>query len=220
MAKNLGQIITDARQIINQTDSANSQFSDGQIRIWVNDAYRKIVIALRHLPITDNDYTVSSQTISLNSNTITVDQAKLKNPDNSNKYESLEIINLDQLLQMDPDYENATTNFPKYLCRVDVTSVVLYPPPKSSVTALTTPLRTYGLELPSELTSSTDTPNLPENLHDILSHWAAHRCFTVLNDEPRSTQQLTLFRGALKDHREVSTEFSRHLKRFRWEESL
>ena len=220
MAKNLGQIITETRQIISQPDAANSQFTDGQLKIWINDGYRQIQVALRRLPITKNDYTVSSSEVTVDSPTISIEHAKIKNPDNSDQYKTLKIINLDELLQMDEDYENATTAVPDYLVRTGLLTVTLYPPPKSSVTALTTPLRTYGLELQTDLSASTDTPGLPENLHDILPNWAAFRCFEFLNNEPRLTQQITIFRGSLKNQLGISAGFSKSLNRWRFEESL
>jgi hypothetical protein len=216
VAKTISQIISDARQIIAQPVEANSNFTDVQLTAWANDAYRKIVIALRVLPVTQNDYTITAQEVTINSATLTIDQALIYNPD-SGKYESLAIKTLDELIQTDPDYENADTNVPQWMIRKSVTSVLLYPPPKASVIAQTTPLRTFGLELPAELSVSNTTPRIPENLHDIICNYIAFRCFQFLNDEPRATQQLTIFRGSLKDQKGVSGEFSRQAKRWRFE---
>lgn len=216
MAKTLAQIITDTRQHIGQTDSANSNYTDAQLSIWINDAYRSIVVAIRHLPITTRNYSVAAQAITLNSGTVTVDSAKLLNP-TTGKYENLKIISLDELLQMDPDFESATAAVPEYLVRTAVFTASLYPPPSAAVIAQTTPLRTYGMELPTELSSNSDTPDLPGNLHDIISHWPAFRCFSGLENTVKATEHITMFRGGIKNHKGIATEFSRHKKGWRFD---
>lgn len=217
MAKTLTQLLADTRQLINQPDSSNSQFTDAQLTIWLNDAYRQIVIALEVLPQTPNEYAVTGAEVTVDTPTMTINQAKLKNPDASGKYSLLRIINLDWLNETNPDYENKATGMPTHLVRVGRNTVRLYPPPKTSVTAQTTPLKTYGLELPTEISAAGDTPDLlPENLHQILPHWPAYRCFLTLGDTASATQQLTLFRGQLKDNKSISTKFSRQLTKWRW----
>ena len=220
MAKTKAQLITDIRQIIGQADTSNSNFTDAQLLIWLNDAYRRVVVATRNMPRSYRDYTAAAS-VTLNSATITVLNAKLKNPDSADQYYNLRIIGLDELLQMDPDYEAADTGLPEYLVRTDIGTAVLHPRPKSSVTALTTPLRLYATEMPTELSSDSDTPSaLPPNLHDILIFYPSFRCFSSLNDEARATQQLTLFRGSLKDERDAAIQFSPQLNRWRFEDTL
>lgn len=215
MAKTLAQIVADVRQHIGQPTESNSNYTDDQLTIWINDAYRQIVVKIRHLPITTRNYTVSAQAVTLNSATITVDIAKLLNPD-SGDYEQLNIISLEQLIAMDPDFESTTAEIPRYLVRTGVFTASLYPQPKASVIAQTTPLRTYGLELPTELSADGDTPDLPGNLHDIISHWPAFRAFSALENQVKATEQITLFNSGLKAHKGISTEFSRNLKNWRW----
>ena len=229
MAKALSEIIADWRQHIGQPEEANSNFTDDQGVIWANDAYRAIVAKLRHLPIKERDYSLSSYSASapltLNGNTVAVDKVLLKNPDRLNsdgsaKYEELEIISLDELIGKDPDYAAAATGMPTRLARKGTFKAVLYPPPKSSVTAQTTPLRTYGLELPTDLSADADTPDLPGNLHDIIGHWMAYRSYSQLLDQARATEHLTLWNSRLKDNKGISTEFSRQLNQWTWEDSI
>ena len=215
MAKTIAQIVTDTRQIIGQTVAANSAFSDDQLTVWINDGYQRALTELRHLPSGHNDYTVAAQAVTLLASTITVDNAKLLNPDTGD-YDMLKPLSLDELVEEDPNYESATADMPQYFVRSDRATMLLYPPPKASVIAQTTPLRTYGKNIPDDMSADGDTPGLPPNLHPILSHWAAFRAFSALGDEPRATQQLTLFRGSLRDQKAISTEFSRRLKKFRW----
>jgi len=220
MAKTLSQLLTDTRQIIGQTEEGNSQFSNAQLTIWLNDGYRRVVAAFRTHPITTRDYSVASASITLNGEIATADFVRLKNPDNSNRYEQLKVINLPELVQMDPDYENADDGIPEYFVRTGAFTGTLYPPPKASVIALTTPLRVQGVEMPTELSSSSDTPQIPSNAHDLLPNYAAFRCYMFLKEDARATQQLTLFRAGVRDNKQVSTEFSRQTRKWRFKERL
>lgn len=220
MAKTLSQMLADWRQLIAQPDAANSNFSDAQGTIWANDAYRRVVTKLRNLPIKIRDYTVSAQSVTLNSGTVTIDVAKIKNPDNSDKYKEIEIITLEDLVKRDPDWESTTSAVPSHLVRMGTFLAHLWPPPKASVIALTTPLRTYGLELPTELSGASDTPDVPGNLHDIFPHWMAGRSFQFLGKDEQAGQQFAFFNGQLRDQLSISREFSRGLKRWRWEDAL
>ena len=223
MAKTLGDILDDWRQHISQTDTTNTNFSDAQGTIWANDAYRAIVAKLRHLPIKERDYSLSTYTasapITLNSNTVTIDRVLLKDPTDS-KYKQLAIKSLDALINTDPDYAAATSGMPYWLVRKGTFTAVLYVPPSAAVMAQTTPLRTYGLELPTELSADGDTPDLPGNLHDIIAHWMAYRSFSALQDQVKATEHLTLWNSRLKDNKAVSTEFSGQLNRWTWGDSV
>jgi hypothetical protein len=225
VAKTLSDLLLDWRQHISQTDTTNTNFTNAQGTIWANDAYRAIVAKLRHLPITLRSYTVASYALTLNSNTVAIDEVHVKNPDatnadGSNKYEPLEVIDIKTLVEMDPNYFAATSAIPRYLARNGTFAAILYPPPKASLVALTTPLRTIGLELPTELSSDSDTPDLPGNLHDIIPHWMAYRSFSQLENQPKATEHITLWSSRLKDNKGLATEFSRQLNQFSWEEGV
>lgn len=215
MAKTLAQLLSDTRQHISQTESSNSQFSNTILTGWLNEAYRKFVSVRRHLPIQDREYAVDGATVTLNSLTAKVDYAKIKNPDNGNKYSPMAVITFDQLMEMDPDYENATSDLPRYLVMLGYTSARLYPSPKASVQALTTPLKTHGLEMPSALSSDSDTPALRDVDQDALPFWPAYRVFSQLEMKDKATEFLILWRGALKELGH-DTSFSKHQNGFRW----
>lgn len=221
MAKTLANIIADARQHIGQTEESNSQFSDDQLTIWANDAYRDLVATLRHLPVKERDYSISSYSaasgVTLNAETVTTDTVLLKNPDALNsdgtaKYQELEIIGLDELIAMDPDYQAVTADMPQYAVRKSTFTLILYPTPKASVKAQTTPLRTYGLELPTELSEDSHTPDLPGHLHDTIAHWVAYRCFAQNENQAKTSEHLTLYNGRKKAGKGLATEFSRKKK--------
>lgn len=226
MAKTLAQMISDGRQIFGQTDSANSNISDAQLTIWANDAYRDIVRALASgshggVPISSRDYTItgghiSSGSVTLNSATIRVDTARWRK-DSSSQWEPLDIINLEQLMRRFPDWENDdTAEVPVYLVRTGTFAAKLYPAPDTSTGSQT--LRIYGIESPSALSASTDTPDLPEFLHDLIPHYMAYRAFAFLENGERSISELTLYRGALKEGKGIASNFSTQQKGWKFDE--
>lgn len=215
MAKTLSELLTDTRQIINQPDEANSNFTNTQLTIWLNAADARASLAIRHLPTTQRDYTAAS-TVTLHAKTLTVDEARLKNPDAANAYYALKVCKIADIIALDPDYENADTGMPTHLAQITKQTAILYPPPKASITALTEPLRCLQLDEPTAMSASGDSPTVPGNLHDILPNYAAHRCFTLLGDTERSTQQLTLFRAGMRDQKALAVEFTKQNKKWKW----
>lgn len=212
MAKTLAQLTADVRQIIGQTDSSNSNFTDAQLHSWINDGYRRAVTELRVFPMSTKDYAPTSQSVTLEAGWVTIEVAKwLAEP--SGKYEELEILSLEELINLDPDYENATAQIPKYFCRTGVTTAIIYPGPNSANSGST--LRTWGLKIPTALSSDSDEPSaLTDNVHDALSHWAAFRAFQFMERQESSTQNLILFNQLLKAQKGVSAGASRGKSRW------
>ena len=78
MARQLSQIRDDIRQIIGQADASNSNFTNAQLNVWINEAYRDIVHQLEVATITSNTYTTANS-VTLDGDTLTVDTVKIKN---------------------------------------------------------------------------------------------------------------------------------------------
>lgn len=213
MAKTLQNLLDDTRQIIGQPDAANSNFTDAQITKWLNDAYRRIVMSLDLWPMKERDYTVASQAVTLNSLIERVKYAKFKvQPEN--KFRELEIIRLDELMRLDPDWENATSGIPRYFCRTGTAAGVVYPPLNTANQNQT--LRLYAMEMPTELAATTDTPDIPPSTHDFLPHWAAFRCFQFLDRTDEATVQVTIFRGGVKDEKSAALGASTAERQWKW----
>lgn len=216
MAKALSAIITDARQIIGQTDSAKSNFSDSQLTVWINDAYRRGLLEMGSFPWTSADATTTTRNITVPAGTVTIDVVKyLVQP--INKFMELQVISLEELIRKFPDYENEATGIPEYFVRTANTTAIVHPAPNAANQSQT--CRMWGLTLPTELSASTDQPSaLVDNLHDCLSHWAAFRCFQFLERPADSTQQLILFNQILKSQRTLSQGASRGKSHWWFEE--
>lgn len=210
--KSLETLLSETRQVIGQPDSANSQFTDAQLTVWLNDGYRRVLMLLESFPKTLTDYAPTSRTVTLSSGTIRVDLAKWLDASNTT-YSEMEIITLDELFTRFPDWENEDSGVPKYFVRTGVLSAIIHPAPNSTQSGST--LRTYGLVNPTAMSATTDTPSsLTDNLSDILPHWAAHRAFMFMERREDSTQQLILFNQGVKSQKMISSGTSR--KGSRW----
>ena len=216
MARALSVIRDDVRQIIGQTDSSNSNFTPSQLNIWINEAYRDASIRLEVATTTETTYTTGT-TVTLGTGTVSVDTVKfLTNDGTTTSWKALQVIDISDLTRIDPNWENATTGIPDYAVKFGPFSMRLYPPPNTSNDAQANGLKTYGLTLPTELSADVDETVWPHHLDDLLSHYAAYRCFSRLNNEARSVQELTLYRGMLRDYKKMATNWSRGRERWVW----
>ncbi len=190
----VSQMITEARSIFNQTNASNSAITDTQLLEWCNQYYRRIQALLGTLPMKERDYT-QSETVSLNARTLYIDHVRILEGDTS-VYKTLQMIGLDQLIQIDPDFENTATNVPQFAVRTGTFTMRLYPAPNTSNQSST--VRTHGQEFPSDLATS-DSPDLPLHIHDMFPHWMAYRAFKQLGQKEESIEQLVITRERFKE---------------------
>ena len=212
----LSTMRSEARQLFGQTDPANSSVSQSQLNTWANLAYDFIIGKTRDIPITERSYATpsgSSPTITLNASTVTVDRAKIYvRPDNF--WQELDIMDIDDLFRLDPNWENADAGIPTKLVRMGTFSARLYPPPNSSIASQSASLKTYGLERPASLSADGDLPDLPVLLQNLFPHYMAARAFAFLGDEERSGIHFKFFYGAVKDVLALTQKFSD--RRVKW----
>lgn len=217
MARALSNIRDDVRQLIGQPDSSNSNFSDAQLTNWINEGYRKIVTEIEVSPVTNRDYDISGATISLNANFLSITVIKILA--GGTQWKNLIVGDLVDLANLDADWENATTGEPTHAIKQDHFTLRLYPPPDSSNDSQTNGVRVFGTELPSNLSSDTDTTTLPHHLDDALPHYAAYYALSRLGQEEKAMMELRLFKAAIKEGRKLATQWSRGRRRWTWMES-
>lgn len=213
---NLATMRTEARLLIGQPDTTNSDFTQAQLTAWANEAYSIACTRLESVPIATSSYTTAA-TIALDANTVKVNLAKWKSqPDN--KWVDLAIGDLSDLFNRDPDWENATAGVPDSLYRDGTFALIPYPPPNAANLAQANGLKTYGLEIPAALSADADIPDLPVNVTDLFQHYIAYKAFLRLKMKEDATDQLVIFNSGLKSAKNVSTKFSDN-KGWTWHES-
>ena len=201
----LSEIIIQVRSIINETDSANSHFTDNQLTVWINEAIRYVVTRIEELPITWTDLVAAVGDITISSDTLLINEAYLYNPTTS-KYEPLEVVDYSALKHISDTWLSDDTNQPKYLARKGNFAVYLYPQPTSTFVGQV--LKTAGVAFPTELASGSDTPSLPKNMHDLIPHYSAYRAFEQLGMGDKAGSELMLCREAIKSTKHITTKFS------------
>lgn len=215
----LSTMRSEARQILGQTDVGSSNITEAMLTNWANLAYSYIIGKTRDIPINERSYTTpsgASPTVTLNSNTITVDRAKIYvRPDNF--WQELEIVDIADLMRRDPDWENADVGVPELFVRMGTFSARLYPPPNTSIESQATSLKTYGLANPTALAADADVPDLPILLQNLFPHYMAARGFAFLADEERSGLHFRYFYGNVKDVLQVSQKFSDQRVKWKFE---
>lgn len=213
MARQLSQIRDDIRQIIGQADASNSNFTNAQLNVWINEAYRDIVHQLEVATITSNTYTTANS-VTLDGDTLTVDTVKIKN--SSGEWKVLRVIDISDLARIDEDWENADAGEPDYAVRFGQFTMQMHPPLGSDWLSITDGLKTLGLSLPTALSSDTDTTSFAHHLDDIISHYVAYRCFSRLNNQERSIIEQRDYQRRLKMARKNATRWSRGRNRWQW----
>lgn len=211
----LSVMLTEWRTIIGEPDSTNSHFTDAQGKTWANECYRYIQTRIGDLPVKERNYT-SASSITLNSNCLTIDRAYiLAQP--QNVYQKLDVIDLASLESIDPGWISANTGTPRFLVRKDTFTAIPYPPPDTANTGVN--IRTYGMEFATELSSDSDTPTLPLNLHDLFPHYMSYRSFQSLGMTEKATAELIFVNSQLKAQGSISTKFSEQRNRWVWQEN-
>ncbi len=212
----LSELITDARSLFNQTDSSNSQITDSQLTIWANMAYRKIMAKLHNIPRQENDLTAATGDMSIDSDTLTIEEAYILDPDTS-EYCKLEIVDISYLQHISESWLTDDADEPRYFARKDTFTYYLYPQPDSDWVGQN--IKTFGKEFPADMSSDSDTPSkLPKNLQEIIPHYMAYKAWSQLGDTEKQTNEIIFFRSALKDMKQITSSGNLQNLRFRFTE--
>lgn len=209
----LSELITEARSLINQTDSNNSQITNTQLTTWANEGYRAIVARIGELPETEYELTSATGDMSTNTDILTMLRAYMYRP-SSGEYEKLTIIGVDKLENIDEGWLSADTNIPIYLVRKSTHTVYLYPQPDSDNTSQT--IKLFAIAFPTSLSADEDVPDLPKNLQDLIPHYMAWRSLKQMGQEDKANTEIIFFNLQLKAQRQISTKFSGQQNRFQW----
>lgn len=209
----LSDMITQARSMINQTDSANSQITNSQLTTWANEAYRTIITRIGAIPETSYDLTSATGDMTVNSNVQKPLRAYMYRPDSA-EYERLEIIGIDMLDYIDASWLSADTGTPNYFVRKSTFTYYLYPQPDSDNTSQT--IKFHAISFPTDLSSDSDVPDLPKNLQDLFPYFMAYRAFAQMGQEEQSVGKLIFFNTQMKADRQSSAKFSGQRNSMKW----
>ena len=211
--KDLDELIADARQIIAQPVESGSNFTDPQITIWLNDAYRLIALGLEIFPAEEAVYTTATE-LTLDDRTINANNIRFRvQPEN--EFREMRLITYDELVDLNPDFENEDVGQPTFVIRVSTRKLRFHPPLDAANDGKAGGVKIYELRMPVDLVAGVDVPDVPSAMHQLMPSYAAHKCFEFLERQDDSITQLTLFRSGLKAMKGVNRRTSRNAKRWR-----
>jgi hypothetical protein len=165
------------------------------------------------IPETTYDFVAAAGDISLSTDILTLQRCyMLKMPDN--EYSPLTIIGPDQLEQIDPGWLSAEVDVPRYFVRKSTFLGYLYPQPDTANTGQAVKLTC--ISFPTPLSATSDTPDLPKNLQDIMPHYMAYRAFQQMGNGESATNELILVNTQIKANRQISTKFTGSDNTMKW----
>lgn len=208
---NVATMLIEARLILGEPDASQSHFTDAQLTSWANEFYRLACVKLRTVPYDEDTYATpasGSSDVTIDDTTITIDIAKIYvRPDN--KWRKLKIIDLEELLALDEDWEGATAGVPVYFVKMDAFTYKLYPPPNSSIAGQSDSIKVYGVAFRDTLDVDSASPLLPIHIHDLFPFYIAYRGFLRLGDKDSAANQLIFVREFLKEARHIAVNHSK-----------
>ena len=189
----LGSIITETRQIVQQTDSNNSQASDATITGWANDCTIQLCSTLSALPKEVFSSVVAAATITLDTDLIKLDFASIS--DGTTSF-PLETMDFNSFVRRYPDYQNQPTGKPTLIYRMTNTTWNMFPAPDATWTGKS--LTLIGSAVPTAMSATTDVPPFSQVMHPAYPHYCAWKFFLLLNNPQRAADEYAIFDGIKK----------------------
>lgn len=208
-----GIIRTQCRVEINQPDSANTDYSDDQLNLAIDESIKYIATLVEYprefveiTPIAGvSEYDVSGT--ALTKDTINTRLAYFGDKSKLNDVYRLVVTTEEKLSSMFTSWlsTNSTTfGKPVYLILKTFTTIALFPTPDDTNAAAGKKIilsRTYS---PVPLTSDSESPNLPVPYHDLIKFWVAFLCYSgKLQNQTMAAAKHNVFLTLLKDIKPV-----------------
>lgn len=186
------QVRTQIRLLINQTDSASSDFTDSELNGFVNEGVR-LVAALVKWPRDRVEVTVQLDTPAypLPSDTILLLDAYFGDVNTQDDKKPLRVLSESQLKEFRPNWLDETTNSqgrPDIICLIDRKTVIINPRPDSSQAGKK--LEIVYVYYPATLSADGDVPDLPIVYHDLIAQYGQHKCYMSKLNNPALGQSI------------------------------
>lgn len=183
----LQDIITEVRQICQQTDPNNSQVSDATITGFANDCSIQLVASTGTLP-KEEFTTTASATVTLDTDFIKMDFASIS--DGTTSF-PLETIDFNTFVRRYPQWQNQPLGKPQLMVRMTDLTWKVWPSPDSTWSGKT--ITMVGSAVPTPMSSTTDTPPFSVVLHPCYPHYCAWKFYLLLNNPERAALEYATF---------------------------
>lgn len=195
------EIITEIRQVVQETDEANSHARDSTILGWLNACTLQLCSSIATLPKASSTGVTASATITLATNLLKLDFASIV--DANGKHTPLETIDFVNFSKLNPTWQDTATGRPEYVVRMTDLSWMLWPNPSSDWSGKTVTL--IGSVLPTPMTAFTDSPQISVVLHPAYVHYGAWKFFLLLNNPERAAASFSAYDALRKMNTQTAT---------------
>ena len=202
--------IDNLRTQINETDPADSHFTDSQLLKYVNECTVDILSRISAYP--KSNFTVNiAEDITLDESLAVVDFIYMYH---DSKYIQLRTIDFDTFAVNNPSWLNEPAGEPTTAIRMDATSWKIWPTPSTAYASDT--LKVYGRTIPAALTSATETLPFIQTVHRAYEHYLAYKCWPKLNDPQKSAIAYNQYETIVNQQLSVITATVGSNKYFKW----
>lgn len=214
---NKGQLTTRCRNLLNETSTTNTQFTDAMLLDAMNDGY---LLAAAKSGLNQSIATASSvlgqALYALPADVLRIQTVKYSDPTLSTAVLlPLTYMTLLQLGARYNNWENDPNGLTLVYYRPKRTVLGLYPKP---VAAGTSNIKIYYTERPTKLAAASDIPDLPEEHHILLPYYAAFQMLMMARD-PAAGGFKTLFDQGLNQMEIEQSTWSEEELSMGWEGS-
>ena len=157
----LQDIITETRQIVQQTNPNNSQASDSMITAWANLCTMQLCSSLTTLPKESVSGIVAADTITLPGDFLKLDYVSIV--DGQGLHTNLGTIDFVNFARITSGWEDQEVNKPATLVRMTDTTWMMFPHPSAEWVGKA--MTIIGTKLPADMWATSDVPELSPVLH-------------------------------------------------------
>lgn len=205
------EIITEVRQICQETNPNNSHAADSDIIGWINSAILQICANISTLPKEQLIGIITDDEVNLSNDLLVLDYASILKDDKYYKLESIDFVNF---VRLNPEWQNAVRNQPKYFVRLTDLKWMLHPLPTDDWKNL--PMTIFGSIKPTSITSTTDTIPLSLALHQAIVHYCAWKFFLLLNNPVRANAEYMTFEMLRRQNMKTATSTTGSMLSFKY----
>lgn len=215
------EIRSQCRVILNETDSANTHFSDTNINEYIDQA-QTFLASLIEYP---RKFSSGTQAIddtakyALPTDNLIIISIYFGDISIANDIHPLQIVSEEVLTSMFPQWLDATSSTkgrPQYAVVIDRNDILLYPRPDSENSATGKKIYIDYVYVPASLASDSASPDLPLPYHNLIQFYVAHLAYLRLQQQDASIQSLKIFAEKVKALKSVVVKETQQSLGWQW----
>lgn len=199
---------TATRRYINETNPANSHFTDGQLNDYLNQAVTFLGTQMEWPEQVDQAVAVTNQSL------YQLPSDFLELVDIYFNGQKIIILDRADLGQISPSWQNDPASIPKVAYRFNNDTIGMYPVPDSTQNGFI--IQIQYIHLPATLLLDTDVPDLHTAFQMCLPFYAAFLCDYGLGNDKKADMHLQKYDQHRKALMSKVQKYSDDLLRFRW----